>query len=1633
METTTHHLRLSAQSKSEGAEVKRLLKVKLLREKLKKGGMAQALLLLLLHDVDREAQCGTLLSSKDSPASTTSGSKKRKHTKGGGSSSSRSARGGGEKLDGVTFLFQEFFPEARNDEVPHLSFRGRLMIDETPFIDTNGIFFFTMMNVYIRAPQPDNPVIRIIPYADIDTCEVGADSKMLMFVDDTCYTFVTGVSVDRVQIASFIKNRINNLPLLAALKEKKKKSDVTPRDLSSKAKSTPREKKMAHLKVKFPVEFSDLKKAELLYAWPVGSIKGGQMKGEKGALFVTTKHLCIMCGKHKASYKLEDISEVACDDSRLTFTWEDKSYRFKSFSTTSPEAVYDALAVLMELPQRKVVARSRSGAQTHRGRVSSAVQLTMAEEIARGNGSDSISRGNRSSSTPNARSPRKQKVAGFRANFNAAFPDLAEERLVRVFNCVIKGAAHKGKGTVFITNEHCCFQYGKKGKESFSLSELGNPLTKGDSIILPIVSDEPHTLKYFNGFAPHVIMKEITVILGKYNTMKLERERDSDMSNSSSWIKAETNSLPAERPQSPAKTRLTSGSRRPLEKRDSFTSLAQRTPVSRFGSGDLSPLRRATIDGGVGGSSQLSKSSPHSNRPARSHRTASSSRSERGTSRDRGVGKGGPLSPLSGSKGMDRSSPFETFKLDFPDIQNLPDGDRLLRTYACGNLKCDNLKMKGKGLVYITRLRICIISVKSGERAVFPFGDLVNYDVVDKSLEIRISSSIFTLKNFSNSSAESTYIEITKLLSKFRLRMQSLAEKELEVEREIALVASGGEGDADDNGEELKESGGSRASSTASPLRIRNAIHNAGIKHLHQIVARAQGPNGVEIKTRSYLMKSYKNCFIGKQFVDWLVSSGEASNRHAALEIGNELLLNSLLTHVSGDHDFKDDKLFFRFVGEFGPSSFESALSAPEIEDIPSAMKSSGVLGGSATTSSEEGASTLPPPPPAITTTSTYSSSSSSSSSTSTSSVSSEEEDESDSLSPPVPVLDLKKGHTRSSSSGTLSTASVSRHSVVRSLSDDDGVLLSSEGEVASPGVKLVQVDFGTMNQVDLKQFRSMLSSHRVRISSVSDCEALITLLKQHATCQLVVDLRDELQNIFKGFPAKPETDFVPPVLKEGGIPYNTWKTTPKTTKFLKGTKLGKKLVERGWKADKPILIVPGLLSTQLKVIESPYPDWVGKRLWINLKLMMVQKMKGKVSSMDEELYSKWSSHIRLDPDSKDPPGVKVRPVSGKEGISSLDPSPAVNGATAYFGPMIENLEALGYDETTLLCKGYDWRISLAALEERDGYLTDLKVSIAECVRRTKKKIVLVGHSLSAMVFQYFFSWLGEEARPFCDTFVDSLIQCAGPWLGAPKTVRGGLVGVYFGMKMFLHKDWGRLLRTFEGLRVLIPSVDMVSCWDYFPRTYFRGDDKRYRRVDYEKLCLHFHPHTLTRVLHAQRRDPHFHNDNQNLQPFLRAPPVKILHNIVAVNLQSEMGSFYVEEKGEVVLDKKAKEFNIGRPGMVVHKGIIYETPEIDRGMVDGEGNKLRRSGDGTIPFESLIFPRYWQNEIPDMRWTEIADREHSHLPCDAEFFKVVCEHALGVDVDSDDLAADVADGAFSDTLWYSGMAEPQPEPKVDA
>eukprot|EP00755_Sulcionema_specki_P028807 Sspe_Gene.90740::Locus_62220_Transcript_2_3_Confidence_0.375_Length_1302::g.90740::m.90740 len=68
----------------------------------------------------------------------------------------------------------------------------------------------------------------------------------------------------------------------------------------------------------------------------------------------------------------------------------------------------------------------------------------------------------------------------------------------------------------------------------------------------------------------------------------------------------------------------------------------------------------------------------------------------------------------------------------------------------------------------------------------------------------------------------------------------------------------------------------------------------------------------LDIKDRSYHLRTYPMCFVGKEAVEVFMRCFNLSSRDEAVKIGKELFRHKFFFHVCLDHDFKDEYLFYR-------------------------------------------------------------------------------------------------------------------------------------------------------------------------------------------------------------------------------------------------------------------------------------------------------------------------------------------------------------------------------------------------------------------------------------------------------------------------------------------------------------------------------------------------------------------------------------------------------------------------------------------------------------------------------------------------------------------------------------------------
>lgn len=80
----------------------------------------------------------------------------------------------------------------------------------------------------------------------------------------------------------------------------------------------------------------------------------------------------------------------------------------------------------------------------------------------------------------------------------------------------------------------------------------------------------------------------------------------------------------------------------------------------------------------------------------------------------------------------------------------------------------------------------------------------------------------------------------------------------------------------------------------------------------------------IEIRNRSWMKRIHRDCFIGSEAVDFLVTQGLADHRKQAVEIGKRMMAKKLIRHVTDSQRFGDSYHYYRFAED----DLESSLLA---------------------------------------------------------------------------------------------------------------------------------------------------------------------------------------------------------------------------------------------------------------------------------------------------------------------------------------------------------------------------------------------------------------------------------------------------------------------------------------------------------------------------------------------------------------------------------------------------------------------------------------------------------------------------------------------------------------------------------
>ncbi|KAJ8751111.1 hypothetical protein K2173_016292 [Erythroxylum novogranatense] len=251
----------------------------------------------------------------------------------------------------------------------------------------------------------------------------------------------------------------------------------------------------------------------------------------------------------------------------------------------------------------------------------------------------------------------------------------------------------------------------------------------------------------------------------------------------------------------------------------------------------------------------------------------------------------------------------------------------------------------------------------------------------------------------------------------------------------------------------------------------------------------------------------------------------------------------------------------------------------------------------------------------------------------------------------------------------------------------------------------------------------------------------------------------------------------------------------------------GVKLKKEGLTAKHPVVFVPGIVTGGLELWEGHQcaEGLFRKRLW---------------GGTFGEAYKRplcWVEHMSLDNETgMDPPGIRVRPVSGLVAADYFAPGYFV------WAVLIANLARIGYEEKTMYMAAYDWRMSFQSTEVRDQSLSRIKSNIELMVATNGgNKVVVIPHSMGVLYFLHFMKWVeapapvgGGGGSDWCAKHIKAVMNIGGPFLGVPKAVSGIFSVEARDIAVARAYAPGFLEKDVFGLQTLQHLMRMTRTWD---------------------------------------------------------------------------------------------------------------------------------------------------------------------------------------------------------------------------
>lgn len=98
-----------------------------------------------------------------------------------------------------------------------------------------------------------------------------------------------------------------------------------------------------------------------------------------------------------------------------------------------------------------------------------------------------------------------------------------------------------------------------------------------------------------------------------------------------------------------------------------------------------------------------------------------------------------------------------------------------------------------------------------------------------------------------------------------------------------------------------------------------------------QLWHRMHSSGGLDVRDRIHRLRSYSQCFVGREAVDWLVRH-QRVGREEAVRLGQRLAALGLIRHVVDEHDFQDADLFYR-LQPTDPREADNATHAADLRE----------------------------------------------------------------------------------------------------------------------------------------------------------------------------------------------------------------------------------------------------------------------------------------------------------------------------------------------------------------------------------------------------------------------------------------------------------------------------------------------------------------------------------------------------------------------------------------------------------------------------------------------------------------------------------------------------------------------------